>query len=95
MSDKELNVIQELIERKILLSEVSGGLTSSDKKIISLWNYTMVLQNNRIELKKWLEECLKENNKSRLYDNNSYQAGVIDTYENVIDKIKELEEGVK
>lgn len=51
------------------------------------------LNNNWNELKKWLEECLKEQNKNRLYDNNSYQAGVIDTYENVIDKMQELEQG--
>lgn len=53
MSEKELNSIQELIERKILLAEVSGGLTSSDKKFINLWNYAIELQNNWNELKEY------------------------------------------
>lgn len=49
------------------------------------------LETNRDELKKWLRVCLEENNKIRLYDNNSYQAGEINTLENVIDKMQELE----
>lgn len=56
MTKEELDSIEELIERKITLAEVTGGLTSSDKKFIALWNYTMQLQNNGNELKKWLEE---------------------------------------
>lgn len=48
-------------------------------------------QNNWNKLKKWMEECLKEQTKNRLYDNNSYQAGIIDAYENVIDKMQKLE----
>lgn len=51
------------------------------------------LETNRDELKKWLKVCLEENNKIRLYDNNSYQAGEINTLENVIDKMEELERG--
>lgn len=60
MSEETLNDIQELIERKILLAEVSGGLTSSDNKFIDLWNYTIDLQNNWNELKKFVEERLKD-----------------------------------
>lgn len=51
------------------------------------------LETNRDKLKEWLKACLEENNKIRLYDNNSYQAGEINTLENVLDKIKELEGG--
>lgn len=36
MSEDRLNSIQELIERKLLLAEVSGGLTASDEKFIDL-----------------------------------------------------------
>ena len=57
--NKELNSIQELIERKILVSEVTGGLTSSDKKIIDLWNYTIDLQQENRKLKKQIEEYQK------------------------------------
>ena len=59
MNKEELDSIQELIERKILLAEVSGGLTSSDKKFINLWNYTIELQDNWNKLKEWLEEGKK------------------------------------
>lgn len=55
--------------------------------------YINQLETNWNELKDWLKVCLEENNKIRLYDNNSYQAGEINTLENVIDKIKELEGG--
>lgn len=34
MSEEKLNSIQELIERKILLAEVNGELTSSDKNLL-------------------------------------------------------------
>ena len=56
MNEEELDSIQELIERKLLMAEVMGGSTSHDKKFIDLWNYTIQLQNNWNELKKWLEE---------------------------------------
>ena len=51
------------------------------------------IETNWDELKDWLKVCLEENNKIRLYDNNSYQAGEINTLENVIDKMQELERG--
>ena len=54
MNEEELDSIQELIERKILMAEVMGGLASHDKKFIDLWNYTIQLQNNWNKLKKWL-----------------------------------------
>ena len=44
MTKNELNEIQELIERKILLAEINGGITSTDKKFINLWNYTIILE---------------------------------------------------
>ena len=57
--------------------------------------YKILIKANNItnwnELKRWLEERLKNNNAVRLCDNNSYQAGVIDTYENTKDKMQELE----
>lgn len=61
MSKKELDSIEELIIRKIQLAEVCGGLSSSDKKFISLWSYMIELQNNWNELKKWLEEQISIN----------------------------------
>ncbi len=62
MSEEKINDIQELIERKILLAEVSGGLTSSDRKFIDLWNYTVDLQ-QRIQK---AIEYIKENDNSEL-----------------------------
>ena len=56
MSEERLNSIQEFIELKTLLAEANGGLTSSDKKIIDLWNYTIDLQQ---ELTKYKERCEK------------------------------------
>ena len=56
MNKEELDSIQELIERKITLAEVTGGLNSSDKKFIALWNYTMQIQNNWNELKSFIED---------------------------------------
>lgn len=56
MNEEELDSIQELIERKLLMAEVMGGLTSHDKKFIDLWNYTIQLQNNWNELTKWVIE---------------------------------------
>jgi len=67
VNKEELDNIQELIERKITLAEVTGGLSSSDKKFIALWNYTIELQNNWNELKEYFKnykdelESLKEN----------------------------------
>ena len=55
MNEEELNNIQEIIERKILLGEASGGLTSSDKKFINLWNYTIELQQENQQLKEQVE----------------------------------------
>lgn len=66
MSEEKLNSIQELIERKILLAEVNGGLTSSDKKFIDLWNYTIDLQQELTKckevidkLKRYIDGCLE------------------------------------
>lgn len=56
MNEEELNSIQELIDRKILLAEVTGGLTSSDKKVIALWNYTIELQQENHQLKEEIKE---------------------------------------
>ena len=70
MNEEELNDIQELIERKLLMAEVMGGLTSHDKKFINLWNYTIKLQNNWNELKKWLASrgtSAKEENDALCY----------------------------
>lgn len=74
MNEEELDNIQELVERKITLAEVTGGLTSSDKKFIALWNYTMNLQdkiNKAIEvLKLCNSQCAKETMEILKGDNN-------------------------
>lgn len=59
MSEEKLNSIQELIERKILLAEVNGGLTSSDKKFIDLWNYTIDLQQELTKCKEVIDKANK------------------------------------
>lgn len=71
MSEERLNEIQELIERKILLAEVSGGLTATDIKLIDLWNYAMELQQELIKYKNIISDlkfaiksnCIKIDNK--------------------------------
>ena len=60
MNEEELNNIQEIIERKILLGEVSGGLTSSDKKFINLWNYTIELQQEKQLLKDRINKAINK-----------------------------------
>lgn len=84
MKEEELDSIQELIERKLLMAEVMGGLTSHDKKFIDLWNYTIQLQNNWNELKKWLEE---ESN------NTIYATGHLTAICMTLNKMQELEQG--
>ena len=66
--EEELNDIQEFIERRLLMAELMGGLTSQDKKFINLWNYAMQLQNNWNELKKWLGTRI---NTDKDYERNS------------------------
>ena len=44
MSEEELISLQEIIERKIQLAEVTGGLTTTDKSFINLWNYMIELR---------------------------------------------------
>lgn len=86
--------VKELIDT---LKEYADGFTSvlapTEEDVKALLDYINQLEINRDELKKWLKACLEENNKIRLYDNNSYQAGEINTLENVIDKMEELERG--
>lgn len=59
MSEEEIKDIQDLIERKILLANVSGGLTSSDKKVIDLWNYTVDLKEENSQLKERIEKAIE------------------------------------
>lgn len=59
MSEEEIKDIKELIERKIFLAEVSGGLTYSDNKFIDLWNYTIDLKEENSQLKRE-NEALKQ-----------------------------------
>lgn len=81
MNEEELDSIQELIERKLLMAEVMGGLTSHDKKFIDLWNYTIQLQNNWHELKKWVIE-----QEQKAWDE------VSSTFDYVLNKMQEMEE---
>lgn len=48
------------------------------------------LKKQQKEFVKYLEDRIKENSKERINDNNGYQMGVIDTYENIIEKYKEI-----
>lgn len=76
MNEEELDSIQELIERKLLMAEVMGGLTSHDKKFIDLWNYTIQLQNNWNELKNYLEKQIidsKSASSQQYYFNTIYK----------------------
>ena len=88
MNEEELDSIQELIERKLLMAEVMGGLTSQDKKFINLWNYAMQLQNNWNELKKYAKE--------HLYFYIGYQGEDLEedlSIKDLLDKMQELEQG--
>ena len=82
MNEEELDSIQELIERKLLMAEVMGGLTSQDKKFINLWNYAMQLQNNWNELNKFVEE------KMSVYEHKEASNFYV-----VFEKMQELENG--
>lgn len=93
MNEEELDSIQELIERKLLMAEVIGGLTSQDKKFINLWNYAMKLQNNWNELKSRLQERIiffEECDKELILS--SYKKE-IRTLKVVLDDMQELEQG--
>ena len=96
MSEEKLNDIQELIERKILLSEVSGGLTSSDKKFIDLWNCTIELQQENQKLTHIIEEleeyCLEEQIPDDYPEYNDLIEIKNMVYEDVLDKLKQLQE---
>lgn len=80
MNEEELNSIQELIDRKITLAEVMGGLTSSDKKFIDLWNYTIELQKENKQLKN---------------DNAVMKAGLIQASNKQLNLYKEVIEEVR
>lgn len=82
MDEEELDSIQELIERKLLMVEVMGGLTSHDKKFINLWNYTMQLQNNWNELKKWLELIVMQEREGKT---------IYLSFKDILSKMQELE----
>ena len=68
MTKEELDKIEELIQRKIAISEAIGGLNSSDKQFIKLWNYTMELQNNWNELKDFLKQKYNDGEKIDIKD---------------------------
>ena len=90
MSEEKLNSIQELIERKILLAEVNGGLTSSDKKFIDLWNYTIDLQQELTKCKEVIDksrQCIKDFLCSEEYINVDGDA-IANNYENILDILK-------
>ena len=88
MKEEELDSMQELIERKLLMAEVMGGLTSQDKKFIDLWNYAMQLQNNWNELKKWLEELQQEE-----FDINGFTGVCTEIRINcILEKMQEMEQ---
>ncbi len=82
MNEEELKKIQELIERKIKLAEVCGGLTASDIKFIDLWNYS-------VELQERIDKAL-----SYIEDRYDYEQNVL-THTFDRDNIKELYEILK
>lgn len=59
MNKEYLEEIQETIIRRIKMSEVMGGLTSSDKKLIDLWNYTIELQDKINQLETNRDEAIE------------------------------------
>lgn len=67
MSKEELSNIQELIERKKFFAEVGNGLTSSDKKFIDLWNYTIDLKTTLDEIRDNIQNSIDSIN-DRLSD---------------------------
>ena len=85
MNEEQISKL-ETLHNKIYKETEEYGRTQFVSRIVDL-------EHNWNELKKCLEDYLKEKSKERLYDNNSYEAGVIATYENVFDKMQELEEG--
>lgn len=96
MDEKERKFHRDLLEdtRNIYKDWVDGLQTKVSqlkKDKLRLAKKLCQLEANWNELKEWLKVCLEENNKTRLYDNNSYQAGETNTLENVIDKMQELE----
>lgn len=65
MNKEELEAIQELVVRKIQMAEVMGGLTSSDKKFIDLYNYAIDLEDKVNQLETNINdamELLRSNN---------------------------------
>ena len=102
MNEEELDSIQELIERKLLIAEVMGGLTSQDKKFINLWNYAMKLQNNWNELKKIIEQDIRQCEelieecpkglRNTIVGTGSYE-GIIGYNKYILSKMQELEQG--
>jgi len=70
MSEEEIKDIKELIERKIFLAEVSGGLTYSDNKFIDLWNYTIDLKEENSQLKEDIKglQCERKTLYNTIYD---------------------------
>lgn len=102
--DNIYNYIEKLEKEKNQLEKEVERLKEREKLVTEHYNVMVrhagnlegkiiQLETNWNELKEWLRVCLEENNKIRLYDNNSYQAGEINTLENVIDKMQELERG--
>ena len=92
MNEEELDSIQELIERKLLMAEVMGGLTSQDKKFINLWNYAMQLQNNWNELKNILKariDACKYCDKEFLLSNSKKE---IKCLESILGDMQEMEQ---
>lgn len=93
MSEEKLNSIQELIERKILLAEVNGGLTSSDKHFINLWNYTIYLQQENKQLKDNWNKLKEYINKYIKYDKNGRKISKYLNAAIIMNKINKLEQG--
>lgn len=98
MTKEDLEYIHELVVRKIRLAEVTGGLSSSDRRYINLWNHSAALQEkiNQLEkkVKHWvdiyteLKKHTEKAMKTTVKDSNTYKA-----YKNILDKMQELENG--
>lgn len=83
------NILEENEELKKQLEERYNEIKVLRDSLQSATSGIVNLETRQKEFVKYLEDRIKENSKNRINDNNSYQMGVIDTYENIIEKYKE------
>lgn len=88
MNKEEIENIQEMVERRLMIGQVSGCLSSFDIKMINAWEYTMELMEKQERVIKELEKY------KELKDNQDFVA-LSSMYEFIIDNSLEILKGEK